>query len=119
MNLYTKIGLGIGIFVIADTINRQRTPKPIVMNLPKPMRGACIPPFGIFITPKNAMDPTVIAHELCHWQQYQRLGLIGFAAKYIGQSLSTGYGKMGMEKECRQQSGESNHCVNHYRQCYG
>lgn len=71
----------------------------------KPYRGMAIPPFGIFIRP-GLKSPTVIKHELVHWQQFKELGFLGFYFRYAWQMIWFGYDKAPLEKEARELSGE-------------
>lgn len=58
----------------------------VPFNLPGDLKGMTIPPFGIFIEDqyKNEEDKpgSLVRHESVHWDQYERMGLIGFYYNY-------------------------------------
>jgi len=54
-------------------------------------------------------------HELIHWEQYQKLGFLGFYKKYFNQYFKDGYDKIEMEKEARIH--ESPFCQENYLFC--
>lgn len=64
-------------------------------------RGMTIPPFGIFILKKHKLNKRLVNHELTHWKQYRKLGLILFCVRYFLQMLVFGYKNMPMEIEAR------------------
>jgi hypothetical protein len=47
-------------------------------------------------------DECWVKHELCHVQQYKRLGLVRFIALYLWESIRSGYTKNKFEAEARQ-----------------
>ena len=63
--------------------------------------GITLPPFGIFILSERIDDQRLRLHEEAHWQQYQRMGLIGFYLKYFWNTLRHGYRNNPMEIEAR------------------
>ena len=79
----------------------------------KPFRGMAIPPFGIFINPKHNTQ-IVIKHELIHWQQYKKLGLLGFYFKYVWEMIRFGYDKSPLESEARLRSKENSENLDSY-----
>ena len=85
--------------------NSDKTAKVIkVPYLPQDKDGITVPPFGVFVH-KEALDKNqVIAHEQCHWQQYQSRGLIKFYREYFKGLNDYGYHDHPMEIECRQQT---------------
>lgn len=74
--------------------------------LPLRLRGACLPPVGIFINTKYKGDhrymDALLAHDLIHWRQYERMGLFMYAFRYVAQIILIGYDTMPMEMEARQ-----------------
>jgi len=66
-------------------------------------RAITIPPFGIFIKKKHRGNQKLLNHELIHWQQYQKMGLLKFYFRYFKQFLTHGYNKMPMEIEARKE----------------
>jgi len=77
-----------------------------VSRIIPPYRGMTIPPIGIFIKNNYKNNQKIINHELIHWQQYQKLGLIKFYFKYIQQFIIYGYDNMSMEIEARYEEDE-------------
>ena len=67
-----------------------------------PFRAMTIPPFGIFIKKQFKGDEQILKHDLIHWGQYKRMGLIMFYFRYIIQLIIIGYDTMPMELEARQ-----------------
>jgi hypothetical protein len=66
--------------------------------------GITLPPFGIYILKERINDEVVRKHELVHWSQYEKLGVIGFYAKYLYYRFKYGYWDNPMEVEARQKS---------------
>ena len=56
----------------------------------------------------------MIKHELIHWQQYQREGLIPFIFNYGFEAIKNGYDANKYEIEARVKSGENNYAVYNY-----
>ncbi|MFL0088524.1 hypothetical protein V2550_07605, partial [Tenacibaculum maritimum] len=56
-----------------------------------PFRGMTIPPFGIFIRKDLKNDQKIIEHDLIHWKQYKRMGIVMFYFRYFIQLLIIGY----------------------------
>jgi hypothetical protein len=63
-----------------------------------------LPPFGIYILKERINETVLRNHELVHWEQYKRLGVIGFYAKYLYYNFKYGYWDNPMEVEARQNS---------------
>lgn len=57
------------------------------------------PPFGIFIKTKYKGVKGIRIHELTHWRQYLRMGLLKFYWNYFKESLFNDYVHMPMERE--------------------
>ncbi|SED21380.1 hypothetical protein SAMN04489761_4645 [Tenacibaculum sp. MAR_2009_124] len=72
-----------------------------------PFRGMTSPPFGIFIRKDLQGNQQILEHDLIHWKQYQRMGLIMFYFRYFIQLLIIGYDTMPMEMEARQNESEN------------
>jgi hypothetical protein len=100
----------------------QDTPK--VRALRGPMRwlfeltgfsGLCLPPIGIWLHPDlmtwqraghaapapGTEADRLLRHELAHWAQAQRFGVIGFYARYLAGLLRYGYRNHPLEIEAR------------------
>jgi hypothetical protein len=73
-----------------------------VKYLLPPFRAMTIPPFGIFIKEKYKNNDHILQHDLIHWKQYKRMGLIMFYVRYFFQLVFIGYDTMPMEMEARQ-----------------
>lgn len=71
-----------------------------------PFRAMTIPPLGIFVKKNFKNDFQVLQHDLIHWNQYKRMGLILFYFRYLIQLLIIGYDTMPMEMEARQNEDE-------------
>ena len=54
---------------------------------------------GILIGIRHANNPRVLAHELAHVAQYERLGMRTFALRYLTELLSVGYFRAPLELE--------------------
>ena len=63
--------------------------------------GITLPPFGIYVLAERLTDSRLIKHELAHWSQYKRMGLIKFYLLYLWYSVRHGYFNNPMEKEAR------------------
>ncbi len=74
-----------------------------------------LPPFGIYILEKEKNNKALLNHELIHWKQYQKLGLIKYYSQYYSQYKKYGYDKMPMEIEAR--TSENNYCKTSYTHC--
>lgn len=71
--------------------------------LPK-TAGITLPPFGILVE-RRADCPGLRAHELVHWEQYRRFGLVRFYVKILWQYLRYGHDRAPMEREAVERSG--------------
>jgi hypothetical protein len=60
-----------------------------------------LPPVGIYTRPGLEDNPRLLAHEMTHWAQYQRLGVFKFYALYLWYSARYGYYANPMEVEAR------------------
>ncbi len=54
---------------------------------------------GILLAIHHAHNPRVLAHELAHVAQYERLGMRAFALRYLTELLSVGYYRAPLERE--------------------
>ncbi len=57
-----------------------------------------LPPFGMFFSAGHYVESTVL-HEMVHWQQYKRFGVLGFYLLYLYYTLKFGYRNNPMEIE--------------------
>jgi hypothetical protein len=77
--------------------------------------GFIIPPFGIFIKESERDNKLLLEHEMVHWKQYQREGLIGFPLNYAIEAIQKGYDKNKYEIEARFR--EDCYCQENYTEC--
>ena len=62
--------------------------------------------YGIFVRSDCQRDRQVVAHELAHASQYERLGgIVPFMRKYIFECFTLGYGKAPLEIEANEIAG--------------
>jgi len=64
--------------------------------------GIALPPLGIFILAEHLHSQRLIRHEQAHWQQWQRMGTIGFYGAYLWGLVRHGYRNNPMEIEARE-----------------
>jgi hypothetical protein len=105
--------MGIGALTLYSM--KRRTEKPnlyIKDSLPFGFNAMTIPPLGIFVTRNQSGNDALLNHELVHWNQYARVGLIPYFFGYMVQRLRYGYDKMPMEQEAR--SNENAYCRENY-----
>ena len=96
---------------IVITLILNLTKHPFIFYLPFDIPGkqmaSTIPPFGIFIESnyqkENSNVPcSILKHELVHWNQYKRMGLISFHYNYLKCYLNSGRINNWMEEEARE-----------------
>jgi hypothetical protein len=63
--------------------------------------GVCLPPAGIYILAERMQDKGLIRHEQAHWEQYRRMGFLGFYVTYLWLTIRHGYWNNPMEVEAR------------------
>lgn len=73
------------------------------------------PPFGVFIKESEKNNTALLEHELIHWKQFQREGLIPFLLNYSKEAINKGYDKNKYEKEAR--TVENEYCKENYTEC--
>ena len=90
------------LYLFFKNMQARSNPAPIkyVSWLPSPRRAMTIPPFGIYIKDEHKGNEILLAHELCHWEQYKNKGMVPFYVSYFTQFLSYGYKDMPMETNC-------------------
>lgn len=119
MNRSTKIVLvGMGLLAGHLVLRSYRKKEPtlhLVDSIPGNFNAATIPPFGIYIAKEHANNSQLLNHELVHWQQYQRMGLVPFYSTYFKQLLFHGYDLHPMEQEARKN--EAEYCRTNYTEC--
>ena len=63
--------------------------------------GVTLPPFGVYILAERMQDDGLIRHEQAHWEQYKRMGFLGFYVTYLWYTIRYGYWNNPMEVEAR------------------
>jgi len=76
--------------------------------------GIMIPLIGVFIKESERGNQKLLNHELIHWEQYKREGLI-MIPNYIVENLRNGYDKNPYEIESR--VNENDYCKYNYTEC--
>lgn len=114
MKLPLIIGL-IGLAVYNDRQIRKDPPIYYVDDLPGGFNALTIPPIGIYIVNEAAGNVLLKEHELYHWAQYQRDGLLPFWNNYLCGSFLYGYDGNPYEVEARHN--ECEFCKFNYTLC--
>ena len=85
-----------------------------VNRLPRNYNGLTIPAVGVFIKESERGNEELLNHELIHWEQYKREGLL-MLPKYIIDNLRKGYDGNSYEVEAR--ANESEYCKYNHTEC--
>lgn len=114
------IGTGIigTIVFIAYCMKQRKNDNPKIFSRKKLVNnynGYIVPPFGVFIKESEKDNQALIEHELMHWKQFQRDGLIPFLVNYSKEASQKGYDKNPYEIEARTQ--ETGYCKENYTEC--
>lgn len=59
--------------------------------------GICLPPRGIYVLRERMTDGALLAHEITHWRQAQRMGVVKFYATYLWYTIRFGYRRNPLE----------------------
>ncbi len=112
----TIAGIVIGGLIVFAIYQRKRKP-PIYIRkkILKGYNARTLPPFGIYIIETEKNNQALIDHELIHWKQYQKAGLLAYYTQYIRELKKYGYDKMPMEQNAR--INETEYCRNNYTEC--
>lgn len=107
-------GIIIGSGALINSIQKKNDKPPVyyLKSLDNNYNARTIPPFGIFILESEKNNKALLDHELIHWKQYQRMGLVEYYSEYSRQMKQFGYDKMPMEVEAR--SNESDYVKYNY-----
>ena len=104
------------LFAAYNAYQRQKSPRIYIRKkLSSGYNARTIPPFGIYIDESEQNNQELINHELVHWKQYQKKGLLNYYFRYFNELNEYGYDKMPMEQEAR--ANESKYCKNNYTKC--
>lgn len=97
----------------------RRMPPPLFIRdeLPFGHNAMTVPPVGVFVAKRHLGNKRLMLHELQHWKQFQRQGLVKFYYRYFSDLVKHGYDGSPMEKEARQAAGECEGCQNYYTEC--
>lgn len=93
----------------------NKTPVYYIDSIAANFNARTIPPFGVFIKKSEKNNIELLKHELIHWNQFQKLGLIGFYTTYIREHIKKGYDLNRLEIEARKN--ESNYCKTNFTTC--
>lgn len=74
-----------------------------------------LPPYGIVINNSQRDNKALLEHELVHWKQYQKEGLLGFYFHYLIENAKHGYDGNKYEIEARKN--ETDYCKRNYTEC--
>jgi hypothetical protein len=94
-------------YILAERRTQKKPALIFVEGKPLGFRAITVPPVGILVSKQYAHEPDILEHELEHWRQAQRLGVIGFYASYLSELLTQGYPCMPMEVQARQAAYEA------------
>ena len=103
------------IAMIVKNEHAKKNPPKIILREGGRYNAQTLPPFGIFINKSQANNKALLEHELVHWRQYQKAGLLPYYFNYTKELVTHGYDKMPMEIAAR--ANESSHCKTNYTQC--
>lgn len=119
MKAGTVILLAVGAFVLYNEHQKKNNVPRIFYRrrLLNNHTGLTVPPIGIFIKESEKNNIRLLHHEMVHWQQYQREGLINFALNYRKEQKANGYDRNKYEIEARKKSGEKCDCITNYTEC--
>lgn len=123
MTQAVKIALALGsislALIVYSHIQKQRkndNPKIFYRKkLAGNYNGYIVPPFGVFIKESERENKALIEHELMHWKQFQREGLLSFLINYSKEARQKGYDKNPYEIEAR--TAEEGYCKENYTEC--
>lgn len=68
-------------------------------------RAITLPPWGVYMLPGSLDDWGLRDHEIVHWHQAQRLGILRFYSLYLWYQVRYGYEHNPFEIEAREISG--------------
>lgn len=117
-DLQKTILLGVAAAGVYLAVRGERKKDPIihyVPHIPGGYNGICLPPWGLYIRDDQQGNAELIRHEMIHWQQYQRMGLLPYYYEYMRDYFIHGYDLHPMEQEAR--ANEDDYCRVNYTEC--
>ena len=84
-------------------------------NLANNNNARTVPPFGILVKESEKDNRALLEHEMVHWRQFQREGLLRFVFGYAMESATNGYDRNKYEIEAR--ANEVEYCKTNYTEC--
>lgn len=109
--------IGVVIFV-AYCMKQRKNDNPKIFykkNLANNYNSRVLPPFGIFIKEDQKGNTELIEHEMVHWRQFQKEGLLPFFINYLKGAAKYGYDKNPYEVDARKN--ETEYCQENYTEC--
>lgn len=95
--------------LVADPFIAPRDPAFAVearrLGIGDPSEGGRTTGHGIQVKPKYAASRWILAHELTHVGQYERLGTAGFVHEYLAELLMVGYARAPLESAAHANEG--------------
>lgn len=105
--IYTSVfTLGVGLLINEIQKNNNYPIIYYLKTIAHNYNARTIPPFGIFILESEKNNQALLDHEMIHWRQFQRMGLVEYYSEYSRQMKEFGYDKMPMEIEARSNESE-------------
>lgn len=103
------------LYIILKERRSQAAKVYYVKKLPGNYNAQTIPPIGVFISESERGNAALLNHELAHWQQYQKKGLLLFGFNFLKENIIKGYDLNAYEIAAR--SNESDYCKINYTEC--
>jgi hypothetical protein len=102
-----RFTIPIGLILVVSLLNLVKHPFVVYLpfGIPGPQAASTIPPFGIFIesdqkkTDESNWACSYLTHEMVHWEQYKRMGLVSFHYNYLSLYFKSGRKNHWMEEE--------------------
>lgn len=117
-DLYLTLAGIAAVSFIAYCVKQRKNDNPKVFyrkRLINNYNGYIMPPFGVFIKESEKNNAALLEHEMMHWKQFQREGLLPFAINYAVEAMRKGYDKNPYEIEAR--TVETGYCKENYTEC--
>lgn len=118
MQVKKVIAIGSVLLAVHLILRAQRKKEPAIRyveKVPFGFNALTLPPAGIYIEKVQEGNEALLQHELIHWKQYQRMGLLPYYINYAYGMTVQGYDRHPMEIEAR--ANESEYCRLNYTEC--